>query len=77
MQRRLGGGGRVQVDVEGKDVGREDEGDDPLQDGAGVVVLRGGADGKGDGQGDLDDDEGELDEEGDAQDAVFAVVLSC
>ena len=74
IQRLLGGRGRVQVDVKGKDVGREDEGDDPLQHGALVVVLGGGAGRKGDGQRDLDDDECELDVEGYEEDAVFAVV---
>lgn len=56
----LGRGGRVQVDVEGKDVTGEDEGDDPLQHGTRVVVLGEGAGDEGDGEQDLDDDEDEL-----------------
>lgn len=73
MRGVLGGGGRVQVDVEGEDVGGEDEGDDPLEHGAGVVVAGEGAGDEGDGQQYLDDDEGELNPEGEAQDAVLAV----
>lgn len=68
-------GGRVQVDVEGEDVGREDEGDDPLEHGAGVVVAREGAGDEGDGEQDLDDDEGELDVEGEAEDALLAMAF--
>lgn len=71
----LRGGRRVQVDVEGENVGGEDEGNDPLEHGAWVVVARESAGDKGDGQQDLDDDENQLDVEGDAQDAVFAVAL--
>lgn len=62
----LGGGGRVEVDVEGEDVKGEDEGDDPLEHGAGVVVAREGARDEGDGEEDFDDDEGQLDPEGEA-----------
>lgn len=69
----LGVDGRVQVDVEGEDVEAEDEGDDPLEHGGGVVEAVLCQDDKGDGQGDGDEDEGELDPEGDAQDAVLAV----
>lgn len=71
--RVLGRGGRVQVDVEGKDVAGEDEGDDPLQHGARVVVLGERAGDEGDGEQDLDDDEGELEVEGEAEDSLFAV----
>lgn len=68
--------GRPQVDVEGEDVKREDEGDDPLEHGARVVVLGEGAGDEADGEEDLDDDEEELDPEGDAEDAVLAVPCS-
>ena len=69
----LGRGGRVQVDIEREHIGREDEGDDPLEHGARVVVAGKGARDEGDGEQDLDDDKGELDPEGEAEDAVFAV----
>ena len=71
----LGVDGGPQVDVEAEDVGREDEGDDPLEHGARVVVLGEGAGDEGDGQQDLDDDEAELDPEGDAEDRVRAVAF--
>ena len=71
----LGGGSRVQVDDKREDVGGEDEGDDPLEDGGGVVVACGHAGGEGDGEHDLDDDEGKLDPEGNAEDAVLAVAF--
>lgn len=72
----LGVDGRPQVDVEAEDVGAKDEGDDPLDDGARVVVLGEGARHEGNGQQDLDDDKDELDPEGDAQDGVRAVADS-
>ena len=65
--------GREEVDVEGEYVKGEDEGDDPLEHGAGVVVAGEGAGDEGDGEQDLDDDEDELDPERSAQDAVLAV----
>lgn len=49
-----------QVDDEGEDVEGEDGGDDPLEDGGLVVHLLAGADGEGDAEGELDDDEEEL-----------------
>jgi hypothetical protein len=67
------GGG--EVDPEGDCVEGEDDGDDPLEDGGGVVVVGEVAAGKGYGEDDLDEDKGELDPEGDAEDAVFAVYL--
>lgn len=67
-------GGRVEVDGEGEDVSCEDEGDDPLEVGRDALVLAEGEDAKGDAQGDLDEDEGELDPEGDAEDAVLSVL---
>ncbi len=73
LQVLLGGSGRVQVDIEGEDVGREDEGNGPLEHGARVIVAREGARHEGDGEDDLDDDEDELDVEGDAENAVLAV----
>ncbi len=69
-------GSRVQVDVKRKDVGRKDKGNDPFQHGACVVVFGGCAGHEGDGEENLDDDERELDVEGHAQDAVFAVAWS-
>ena len=69
----LGADGRVEVDGEGEDVEGEDEGDGPLDGGAGVVVLGPGGCHEGDGEEELDDNEDELDPEGGAQDAVLAV----
>lgn len=69
-----GAHGRVQVDEEGEDVHGEDEGDEPLEDGGRVEVVREVAGDEGDGEDDFDDNEGELNEEGEAEDAVFAVV---
>jgi hypothetical protein len=65
--------GRVKVDIEGEDVKREDEGDDPLEHGAGVVVSCEGTGDEGDGEEDFDNDEDELNPEGDAQDSVVTV----
>ncbi len=72
----LGRSRRVQVDDEGEDVGGEDEGDDPLEDCGGVVVVCCHAGGEGHGEDDLDEHEGELDPKGDAEDAVLAVTFS-
>lgn len=50
-----------EVNHEGQNVPSEDEGDDPFDDGAGVLlcaIIAFHADGKGDGEGDFDDDEG-------------------
>jgi hypothetical protein len=73
LQVLFGGSGRVQVDIEGEDVGRENEGNDPLEHGTRVIVAREGARHEGDGEDDLEDDEDKLDIEGDAEDAVLAV----
>ena len=63
-----------QVDEEGEDVKGEDEGDDPLEDGGDVLVYAERGGGEDDGEGGLDEDEGELEPEGEAQDAVLAEV---
>lgn len=63
-----------QVDDEGEDVEGEDEGDGPLEDGGVVEVVVQVAHAEADGEAELDDDEDELDPEGDAQDAVLAVL---
>ena len=69
-----GAHGGEEVDVEGEDVEGEDEGDGPLEHGGGVGGLLEVAGGEGDGEDDLDDDEGELDVEGYAEDAVGGIV---
>lgn len=66
--------GRQQIDEEGEDVKGEDEGDDPLEDGRDVLFAVKGGGGEDDGEDDLDDDEGQLQPEGEAQDAVLAEV---
>lgn len=63
-----------QVEQEGEDVEGEDEGDDPLEHGGDVPVAGPARAREADGQDDLDDDEGQLDPEADAEDAVGAVV---
>lgn len=65
--------GRVQVDDKGKDVKSENEGDDPLEHGGSILMLSPTTDGKGDEEGQLDEDEDELDPEGESELAVFAV----
>jgi hypothetical protein len=70
----LGADGGQEVDDEGEDVKGEDEGNDPFEDGGDVVVVAPvGAD-EDDCEDELDDDEGGLYPEGDAEDAVLAVV---
>lgn len=69
----LGADGRVQVDEEGEDIEAEDQRDDPLQHGGRVVAAVPGQDDERDRQHDRHRDEGELDPEGHAQDAVLAV----
>ena len=70
----LGARRRQEIDDEAPDVEDVDEGDGPLDDGGPVVVVLIGEDAEGDGEAELDEDEGELDPEGRAQDAVFAEV---
>lgn len=70
----LGADGGQEVDDKGEDVKGEDEGDDPLEDGGDVVVVAPVGGDEDDGQDELDEDKGELDVEGDAEDAVLAVV---
>lgn len=65
---------RDEIDRKAPDVEGIDERDDPLADRGAVVVLPVAEDAEGDGQPDLDQDEGQLDPEGDAQDAVLPVV---
>jgi hypothetical protein len=66
--------GGPQVDDEGEDVGGEDEGDDPLEDGSGVTLLDARADGEGDDEGEFEEDKAEFYVEGGAKDPVFSVV---
>lgn len=65
---------RVEIDDEGDGVEGEDEGDGPFENGCGVASLHTAADAKGDDEGELDQDEGELYPEGEAKNAVFTVV---
>lgn len=69
-----GGHGRVEVDEEGEDVEGEDEGDGPLENRGRVVVAQEVGRDEGDGQDELDEDEGQLDPEGDAEDTVLAIL---
>lgn len=69
--------GRQQVDDEGEHVSGEDEGNDPFEDGTGVLLrllVASHADTEADGQADLDNDEGKLDREADEQDAMLGAV---
>lgn len=68
-----GAHGWVQINEEGEDVEGEDKGDNPFEDGSGVAGSEAGCDGEGDGQGELDEHEGEFYPEGDAEDAVVSV----
>lgn len=68
--------GGDEVDGEAPDVEGVDEGDDPFEDGGRVPPRLAVADAEADGHAELDDDEGELEPEGDAQDAVLSVVDS-
>lgn len=65
--------GGPQVDDEGKDVQGEDEGDDPFKHGGHVGVVGVGGGCKDDGEDELDEDKGEFDPEGGAEDAMVAV----
>lgn len=66
--------GRKQIDDEREDVEGEDEGNDPFEDGGDVAVRGEGGRHEDNGKCDLDQDEGQFDPEGDAQDAVVTVV---
>lgn len=70
----LGADGGEEVDDEGEDVKGEDEGDDPFEDGGDVFVVAPVGGDEDDCEDELDDDEGEFYPEGDAEDAVLAVV---
>lgn len=70
----LGLDGRCEIDVEGDGVKGEDEGDDPLEDGADVGQVAEGGGGKCDGEAELDDDEGELHPEGHSKNTEVTVV---
>ena len=67
-------GRRQQIDKERQHVKRKDERDDPFENRRDVLPAgEGGADKDG-GEGNLDEDENELEPEGEAQDAVLAEV---
>lgn len=70
----LGAHARQEIEEEGEDVEGEDQGDQPFDDGGDVGVFAKGGGGEDDGQEGLDDDEGQFHPEGDAEDAVVAVV---
>lgn len=70
----LGAHGGHEVDGIAPHVEGEDERDDPLAHGGGVVVVPLAQHAERDGQAQLDEDEEQLHPEGDAQDAVLAVV---
>ena len=65
---------RQKVDEEAKDVEEVDETYSPLQHGRSIPLILLRADGKRNGKRDLEDDEGELDPEGVAQDGLLAEV---
>lgn len=64
---------RQQIDKERHNVEGEDERNSPFEDCSGVVCFFPGAGGECDGEGDFDEDEGELDPEGGAEDEVLSV----
>ena len=68
--------GRKEIEKEGEDVESEDEGDDPLEDSRDVLLRGEHRSGEDDGEDKLDKYEGELDPEGDAQDAVVAILYT-
>lgn len=74
--RALCANGRIEVDDEGDGVECEDEGYGPFEDRGGVVLLNAAAYAKGDDEGDLYEDEGELHPERPAKDTMLAVVDS-
>ena len=65
-------GRRQQIHKEGKDIEREDEGDDPFENGRDVWLTVEGGGSEDDGEDDLHYDEEEFEPEGEAQDAVLA-----
>jgi len=65
---------RQEIDDEAPNVEDVDEGDNPLDDGGFVVDGFVGEDAEGDGEAELDEDEGEFDPEAGAQDTVFSEV---
>lgn len=74
--RALCANGRIEVDDEGDGIECEDEGDGPFEDRGGVSLLDEAAHAKGDDEGDLYEDEGELNPERHAKDTMLAVVDS-
>jgi len=74
--RALCANGRIEVDDEGDGIECEDEGDGPFEDRGGVSLLDEAAHAKGDDEGDLYEDEGELHPERHAKDTMLAVVDS-
>lgn len=66
--------GRPQVDGKGQHVESEDEGDNPLEDGGRVAIACPRRGSECDAEEELGEDEGELDPEGDCEDAVLAVL---
>ena len=73
----LGVNSRYEIDDEGEDVEGEDESDGPFEHCGCVVGTFEVGYSEADGEGDFDQDEGELDPEGEAQDAVLAEVWRC
>lgn len=67
---------RQEIDDEAPDVEDVDERDGPFDDGGAVVVFLVSKDAERYGEGDFDEDEGELDPEGGGEDALVAVVDS-
>ncbi len=65
--------GRVQIYEEGKDVKGKDGGNDPLKDGGNIGVFGECGACEDDGEDQLDEDKGEFDPKGDAQDAMVSV----
>lgn len=70
----LGLDGWPQVDEERKDVEGEDERNHPFQNSSNVIHLSEVGNSESDGKGQFDKDKCELDPEGDAKNAVFAVL---
>lgn len=66
--------GGQEIDDKRKDVECKDKCDDPFEDGGDVLVVAPVCRDEDDGENELNDDEGEFHPEGDAEDAVLAVV---
>lgn len=64
---------RQQVNEKRERIEREDERDGPFETCGDVVMFLPGGNGEGDCERDFEQDEGELDPEGDAEDGVLAV----